>query len=163
MPSDDRIDRQLRAMALLSTLRTAAEVRHAIAERRAGRDPSGQEAKQPVRAYLYDAHRESTGLLLRLRTSLAVEADEGVALVHAFEDRMVLARAARVLHVAHQRLLSLYPEVTPEVVEAARLRQREAAQLAGASGPAFREALAGFTGRFATFLELLAKALQAPN
>src|SRR5690554_4310968 len=120
---------QLRAFALLSTLRTASEVRHAMAERRAGRDPSGQEEGQPVRAYLRAALPSLRGLLSRLRISLVVERDERVALVQAFEDRLTLARLARELHVVHQRLLSLYPDIPEQLVEEARLRQQEAERL----------------------------------
>lgn len=154
---------QFRAMVLLSTLRTAAEVRHAIEERRAGRDPSEQEAEQPVRAYLTGALDELRALAARLRVGLVVEPDERVALVRAFEDRLALARAVRTLHVVHQRLLSLYPAVPEALVEATRLRQREAERLAGADGAGFRTALALWLDRLGTLCEGLEKALRTAN
>lgn len=150
-------------MALLSTLRTASEVRHAMAERRAGRDPSGQERGQPVRAYLQAALPTLRGLLSRLRVSLVVERDERAAFVQAFEDRLALARLARELHVVHQRLLSLYPAVPEALVEEARLRQQEAERLAVAAGSGFSRMLTLWIGRTERFCEGLAKALETPN
>ena len=154
---------QLRAFALLATLRTASDVRHALAERRAGRDPSEQEDAPSVHAYLAAVLPELQGLVTRLRLSLVVVPDERVALVRAFEDRMVLQKLARELHVVHQRLLSLYPDVPEALLEAARLRQQEAERLAGAAGGAFGDVLAGWLDRAAAFFEGLAKALGRPN
>lgn len=170
MVPEDPTPGQLRAMVLLSTLRTAAEVRHAIEERRQGRDPSAQEAEQPARAFLAEATEELRALEARLRLSLAAEPEAHAALVRAFEDRLALARAARVLHLAHQRLLSLYAGRLPEaaaipeaLLEAVRLRQREAERLAVAGGPSFRRALALWLDRTAALCEALSKALQEPN
>lgn len=153
----------LHAMVLLSTLRTASEVRHAMAERRAGRDPSGQEESSPVRAYLRAALPTLQGLLSRLRVSLIVERDERAAFVQAFEDRLTLARLARELHVVHQRLLSLYPDMPEALVEEARLRQQEAERLAVAAGSGFSRMLTLWIDRTARFFEGLAKALEMPN
>ncbi|MEP0547156.1 MAG: hypothetical protein ABJF88_09495 [Rhodothermales bacterium] len=159
----DSNTQQLHVMALLSTLRTASEVRHAMAERRAGRDPSGQEDVQPVRDYLREALPTLRSLVSRLRVSLAVERDERAAFVQAFEDRLTLARLARELHVVHQRLLSLYPDVPPALVEEARLRQQEAARLAVASGSGFDRVLTHWLDRTSTFLEAMAEVLETPN
>jgi hypothetical protein len=153
----------LHVMALLSTLRTASEVRHAMAERRAGRDPSGQEESQPARDYLWEELPTLRSLVSRLRVSLVVERDERAAFVQAFEDRLTLARLARELHVVHQRLLSLYPDVPPSLVEEARLRQQEAARLAVASGSGFDRVLTHWLDRASAFFEALAKALETPN
>ncbi len=162
MPNDSDA-RQIHALVLLSTLRTAAEVRHALAERRAGRDPSEQEAAQPVRAYLRGVRPELGSLVARLRVSLIVEREERAALVQAFEDRLTLSRLARELHVVHQRLLSLYPEAPESLIEEARLRQQEAERLAVASGDSFEVLLTLWLDRTAGFLERLAKALDEAN
>ncbi len=154
---------QLRAMALIATLRTAAEARHAIAERRAGRDPSGQEDAAPVRAYLRGAREELGGLVTRLRVSLAVGRADEAALVQAFEDRMLLARAGRVLYVVHQRLLSLYPEVPEGLIEDARRVQAEAARTVELGEGAFQEAVGAWLPAAAGFLQDLAGALSTPN
>lgn len=154
---------QLRAFALLATLRTANEVRYALAERRAGRDPSEQEGAPGVRAYLAGVLPELRGLVARLRLSLIVAPEERVALVRAFEDRMALSRLARELHVVHQRLLSLYPGVPEGLVELARRQQAEAERLAGTSGDAFAPVLTAWLDRSDDLFEGLAKALAAPN
>ncbi len=161
--TDDSSASSLSALVLLSTLRTAVEVRHAIAERRAGRDPSEQEDAPSVEAYLREAVPALQSLLARLRISLVVERAEDAAFVQAFEDRLVLSRLARELHVVHQRLLSLYPAVPESLVEEARLRQQEAERLVAASGAGFERVLTQWVDRTAAFFEGLAKALDAPN
>jgi hypothetical protein len=159
----DSNTQQLHVMALISTLRTASEVRHAMAERRVGRDPSGQEDAQPVRDYLRDALPTLRSLVSRLRVSLVVGRDEGAAFVQAFEDRLTLARLARELHVVHQRLLSLYPAVPLSLVEEARLRQQEAARLAVASGSGFDRVLTHWLDRATGLFEAVEKVLETPN
>lgn len=124
----------LRTMVLLATLSTAAEVRHAVRERRAGRDPSGQEAAADARAFLAQSVAELQEMLMGLQASLVYttrEHDEAPlpGLVRRFDDLMKLGRAARLLHLIHQRLLSLYPAVPEEVVEETRLVQLQAARL----------------------------------
>lgn len=160
---DDASTPSFSALVLLSTLRTAVEVRHAISERRAGRDPSEQEDAPSVEAYLRGILPELQHLLGRLRLSLVVARADEAAFVQAFEDRLVLARLGRELHVVHQRLLSLYPAVPEELVEEARLRQQEAERLAAASGPGFERVLTGWVDRAAGFFEGLAKALKTAN
>ena len=75
----------------------------------------------------------------------------------------MLARLARELHVVHQRLLSLYPEVSETIVEEARLRQQEAERLAVAAGSGFRAVLGRWLDRTAGFLEALAQSLGVSN
>lgn len=141
----DSVLSQLQAMAMLATLRTAAELRHALDERRAGRDPSDQEAAASAQRHLAEARAELRALLVRLRVSLLlVERDEATALAQAFEDRMLLARAERLAHGIHQRLLSLYPAAEPDVIEAARTVRDEAARLAVSDEDDFPEALAAW-------------------
>jgi hypothetical protein len=138
--------RLLHSMVMLSTLRTAAGVRQSIDERRAGRDPSAQEAAHTARSYLRQAVADLAPLLVRLRMSLAIgpSDDSQAALVQDFEDRMALAVLARDLHVVHQRLLSLYPEVPEELVEDARLAQSAASRLIDAEDDRFRSGLRSF-------------------
>lgn len=114
----------LQSMTLLATLQTAMDVREAVEGRRAGSDPSGQEPPEVTRPYLRVAGQELQELHLQLLAGrlLALRADEAslAASVRRFDLLMKLRRVERLLHGAHQRLLSLYPEAPEEVVEEAR-------------------------------------------
>ncbi len=138
----------LETMAFLSTLTTAAEVRHRIRERRAGRDPSAQEATDFARHNLERTGREFQELLMRLHASLvrARFHDENrlAALLRRFDDLLKLNRAGRLLHLIHQRLLSLYPAVPEDLVERARLLEGECQTIGEAEDDAFLEALEAF-------------------
>lgn len=155
----------LSAMALLATARTAAEVRRSMLDRRAGRDPSGQEPEADVRADLATLVPDLRGLLLQLRLDLIVgdAGDDGAGLVRAFETRMGLSVLARDLHRLHQKLLSLYPDVSEEVVEAARQRQSESSRLLGLDGPGFPKLLRRTVDRALALLDDLAAALEASD
>lgn len=122
------------AVALFSTLATAADVSHTMRERRAGRDPSTQEADAVVRPYLRRAAGDLQARLMQLQAShlQAARADEEgyvAALVRRYHKLMALRRVERKLHVIHQRLLSLYPAVTEILVEDARLLHRQSETL----------------------------------
>jgi hypothetical protein len=93
---------------------------------------------------------------------LVVERREGEALF-AFEDRLALSRLARELHVVHQRLLSLYPDVPESLIEETRMRQREAERLASATGDGFERALTRWLDRTSTLFEGLAKLVEPAN
>lgn len=160
--TDDSSPGSIGALVLLSTLRTAVEVRFAIAERRAGRDPSEQEDAWSVEVYLREVLPELGSLATRLRVGLVVERSEGEE-VFAFEDRLALARLARELHIVHQRLLSLYPDVPEALIEEARLRQREAERLASATGDGFERALTRWLDRTSALFEGLAKLVESAN
>lgn len=138
----------LRSMVLLSTLSTAAEVWHAVKERRAGRDPSDQEAPAVAAPHLETGRRELQQMLVRLRASLvyARHRDEGETahLVRRFDDLMTLGRVGRLLHLIHQRLLSLYPAVSEALVEAARCLEGTCSRLGGADDAAFEDELGPF-------------------
>lgn len=146
--SNDDAQHVLPAMSLLASLSTAAEVRHGMAERRAGRDPAAQEETEVARPFLQEARRELHELLLRLRTGLAYEEDhperETVAAVRHFDRLMTLNRVARLLHVMHQRLLSLYPDVAEERLEEVRLLETRAKALLEESGDLFSQHLSHF-------------------
>ncbi|GIV60112.1 hypothetical protein GQ464_009255 [Rhodocaloribacter litoris] len=137
----------LRTMVLLASFSTAAEVWKDMIERRAGRDPAAQEAAGIVRPFLWDAARGVDAILLQLQGRLAClpAPDEPrlPGLVRRFEDLMALRRLARLLHLVHQRLMSLYPAVSETLVERARVLQRSAEALLEAGTP-FEDTLAGF-------------------
>lgn len=133
----------LQAMVLFSTLSTAAEVWHAARERRAGHDPSEQETPSFVRPFLRQAAGELQALLMQQQASLVQHTgaeDEGhlARLVRRYNDLMTMRRVMQHLKVMHQRLLSLYPGVTEELVEAARLLHEESSLLLGVDDEAFR-------------------------
>ncbi len=141
LPQDDsRAEAAVwQAMALFSTLATAADVSHALRERRAGRDPSGQEAETVVRPYLSRAAAELQVLLMqlqagRLQAERAAEEGYVAALVRRYHELMALRRAERKLHVVHQRLLSLYPAVDEALLEEARRLHRQTGALLDGEG-----------------------------
>lgn len=122
----------LRSMVLLASFATASQVWKKIAARRAGRDPSGQEPAAVVRPNLIEAGHEVGELVLQLRRSwlyISHQPEERLpALVRRFELLLTLNRLEGRLHLIHQWLLSLYPEVSEALIEAVRgLRDRAAA------------------------------------
>jgi hypothetical protein len=114
----------LESMTLLATLSTAADVHDAIAERRAGRDPSAQEPTPRAEAALKTAGDDLMDLLMQMmfgRVHLEHRAEaESAEVVRHFDLLMKLRRAGRLVHAMHQRLLSLYPDVSEELAEEAR-------------------------------------------
>ena len=138
----------LQTMVLLSTLTTASELRHALQERRAGRDPSTQETDEVVRPYMEVARLELQEMLMRLRASLAYAQhghdDEMTAVVRRFDDLMTLTRAATLLQTVHQRLLSLYPHVSEALIEEARVLQRTSRKVIEAEDASYMARLAPF-------------------
>ena len=113
----------LQSMTLLATLSTAEEVRESMAERRAGRDPSAQAPPDLAAARLHDAGETLMDLLMQLVLGQVPDRDDDEELAHAvrhFDLLMKLRRAERLVTTMHQHLLSLYPEVSEELVEEAR-------------------------------------------
>lgn len=156
-------DALLRTMALFATLSTAAEVWHAARERRAGRDPSGQEQPGPVLTYLAEVRPALDGHLMRLQAELVYahhhEDDHEATFVRRFEHLMTLRHVARTLQTVHQRLLSLYPAVDEALVETARALQGRAEALIDTEADAFFEALGPFLRRALAFTTDLQAAL----
>lgn len=145
------------AMTLFTSLTTAAEVWAAVAARRQGRDPSGQEARETARAFLREARGELLALLVRLSASLS-QSERGrethlATLVRRGSDLMLLQRAERLLHGMHQRLMSLYPEVPEEMVEEARRLRQEADELLDPENDAPGLALHHFTQQASIFCD----------
>ncbi|MEM6325788.1 MAG: hypothetical protein AAF791_01585 [Bacteroidota bacterium] len=123
----------LHALALVAAARTALEAARSIRERRDGRDPSEQEPPATARADLDALSSEIRGHVarLRLRSVIAHENRRQAArLAQAFEDRLLLDDLARDTRRAHQKLLSLYPDVSEAVVEEARIVADSATRLA---------------------------------
>jgi len=145
----------LRTMVLLASLATATEVWHAASERRAGRDPSDQEATRMARGYLLKAAASLETMLLSTRAGLAYaryQSEAGLpALVRRFEHLMTFAGMARTLQVVHQRLLSLYPAITETLVEEARLLHNACMALLDGDDDAFSEAAGVFVARMLDF------------
>lgn len=113
-----------RSMSLLTTLSSALEVAGAMRERRAGRDPSEQQATELVLPFLEEDAGEIEARLIAIRTShVADEQDVAlgrVALVRRMNNLLLLSGVARGLHLMHQRLMSVYPAVSEDLVEGAR-------------------------------------------
>lgn len=125
------------ALALVAALRTARAVAGAVADRRAGRDASAQEPPAVAARDLADLRGALAAHAVQLRLWAASPAptDPTARLVHAFEARLVADDAARALGTAHQKLLSLYPSVEPDAVEATRVLAADAARAVAADHP----------------------------
>lgn len=148
-------------MALLSTLSTAAGIVSAMRERRLGRDPADQQAPEVVLPSLAGEMRELTNYLVALRTSLVAaerEAEGRVALIRTLSDLILLGGFARNLHVVHQHLMSLYPAVEEDLVEAARYLHAACVRLTEHSDPS-HERLAAFIEEADDFLAVLRKSI----
>jgi phosphate uptake regulator len=141
----------LQSMTLLATLSTAEEVREAVDERRAGRDPSAQAPSSLATTRLHNARESLLELLMQLVLGrVPFERNEEGRLAHAvrhFDLLMKLRRAERLVKAMHQDLLSLYPEVSESLVEEARHVHREirglldTASAADDGGPALPDVL----------------------
>lgn len=155
----------LQSMTLLATLQTAMDVREAVEGRRAGSDPSGQEPPEITRPYLRVAGQELQELHLQLLAGrlLALRADEEslAASVRRFDLLMKLRRAERLLHGAHQRLLSLYPEAPEELVEEARTTHGVCRALLEAEEDAFLVHLSSLLRQLNAFAAHLHRTLSA--
>ena len=125
------------AMALVASARTALAAACAVADRRAGRDASMQEAPSTAAADLAVLAAEigTMAVQMRLRATVAEPETLAARLAHSFATRLLLADLTRALRTAHQKLLSLYPAVDAETVEAARLLAADAEREATAEGP----------------------------
>lgn len=114
----------LQSMTLLATLSTAEDVRRSVEERRSDRDPAAQEPALQAASSLRETGDEAMDLLMQLmlgRMHIAHQDEKPIAAaVRHFDLLMKLRRVERLLHRMHQRLLSLYPDVSEALVEEAR-------------------------------------------
>lgn len=167
LPDSDTPDEAavLQSMTLLATLQTAMDVREAVEGRRTGRDPSGQEPPEITRPYLRVADQELQELHLQLLAGhlLALQTGEEslAASVRRFDLLMKLRRVERLLHGAHQRLLSLYPEVSEELIEEARTTHGVCTVLLEAEEDAFLMHLPSLLRQLSAFAAHLHRTLSA--
>lgn len=163
----------LQSMALLATLQTAADVLSSVTERRAGRDPSAQEPASVAAPYLRAAAEELQQIHMQLLMSLvharraagggpledAARRRVAAAAVRHFGDLMKLQRAGRLLQGTQQRLLSLYPDVSEELIEEARFVQRLCEKLREAEPDVFASYLPLFLEHVLSLTEWLRREL----
>src|SRR5688572_24902115 len=120
------------ALTLVASLRAALMASRSVADRRAGRTLEVEEAPEAAGALGHACGRIRSSLTtLHVRIALHAPDDAAGALVQAFRDRLLAADLAADLVEAHRHLLTLYPAVAAEVVEAARLAAVDADRLAG--------------------------------
>ena len=135
----------LQSMTLLATLSTAEDVRRSIADRRAGHDPAAQEQPDVATAHLHTAGTQLMDLLMQLmlgRMHIAHQDERPLAaVVRHFDVMMKLRQAERLLHQVHQRLLSLYPDVSDALVEEAREVHADVYRLLDADAETLLDAL----------------------
>lgn len=118
----------------MSTLSAAIDLVHAMSERRRGRDPSAQEDRAVAAAYLRESADELEDQVLAIRASLVAGSDDSekdgvIRMSRRMNEVLILNHVARRLHVMHQRLLSLYPDVPEVLIEDARLLAARCARL----------------------------------
>ena len=112
-------------MTLIATLNAATEVKYRLDERKAGRDPSSQEDALFVIGFLVDAEEELRAMMMDLRASFLFYHDEREDIiafsVRCFSDLSRFHQASGLLQHMHQRLLSLYPAISEQLAEEARV------------------------------------------
>lgn len=144
----------VRSAVLISTLSAAMDVVRGMADRRRGIDPASQEEPGVARAFLQKTAEELAGHMIALRTGSVVRhapSGEGsVVLARRMNELMLLKQTAQLLHLMHQRLMSLYPEVGEDLIEEARLLETTCAALRDADDG---EDVGTFVGRLKEFLE----------
>ncbi len=98
-----------------------------------------------VRAFLEKALPELGNIWYQLLAyTVRPEKDEVAPEVRVFEWLMHVVRARRLLHRVHQRLLSLYPAISEDLLERVRMLELEAERLLEGSGSEHEEALVRF-------------------
>ena len=112
-------------MTLLATLSAATEVKYRIEERKAGRDASAQEDEAFAASYLQEAEDELRTSLVNLRAGFILHeyesSDTTATSIRRFSDLSQLHSMTSHLQRMHQRMLSLYPHISEELVEEARM------------------------------------------
>ncbi len=122
--TDDHELRLLPPMVLLATLATATTIWQRIRARRAGNDPSEQEATASVVPEMAHTLAEVQTHLMRLQTTLVqvqmTNELPGLTHIRHFDALLTRHRISSHLQALHQRLLSLYPAISAELAEEAR-------------------------------------------
>lgn len=164
LPDNDRAEAAVwQAMVLFSTLSTAADVWRQARERRAGRDPSIQEETPFVRSFLREAAGALQAALMQLQAS-RLQSERGeeeaiAALVRRYNELMLLRQIEQLLQVMHQRLLSLYPSISEDLAEQARMLHSDSRVLLGSESDVFVEDLGFFVHQALVFAGGLHRAL----
>ena len=112
-----------RIMTLLATLSAATEVKFRIEERKAGRDASEQEDEEFALSYLIEAEDELRTALVNVRAGFVLDdasADPIAKSVRRFSELSRIRSMCSLLQLMHQRMLSIYPQISEELVEEAR-------------------------------------------
>ena len=146
----------LHTMSLLSALSAAVEIASGMHERRAGVDPTEQEREDVARSSLLEERDVAQQALLQLRASLVIGQDEDndplAYSVRRFNQLQQFNRLIPLFQRIHQRLLSLYPLVSEELVEEAReMVQKTATIIDAAGGNRYHEEAGAFVERSSAF------------
>lgn len=129
--SQSEQNRLVRSLVLVSTISAAADVASGMVRRRRGVDPSEQENAGEAVVHLAVTVDELEDLLLALRATRALyhrdprETHEMFA--RGINEILLLNRLVGLLRTIHQRLLSVYPLVSEELIEEARVLELTAA------------------------------------
>lgn len=111
-------------MTLLASLSAATEVKYRIEERKAGRDASSQEDEEFATSFLLEAEDELRTSLVNLRAGFILyeyDSEDAVSTsIRRFSDLSQLQSMCSHLQRMHQRMLSLYPNISEDLVEEAR-------------------------------------------
>ena len=144
------------AMALVAAARAALGAARGITDRRAGRDASEQEDEALARADLraLASSVAELNVRLRLRVVAGTPGSEAAELAQAFEDRLLLDELAARLRLGHQKLLSLYPDVSEAIVETTRQLAADATRLSTADD--YERALPGVARDVADWVDAVA-------
>lgn len=128
----------LDAMTLYATLSAVSDWKRGAEARRNGRDPSFEQpasvAMPEVRRLITEWREQLAGLEVAVLLSAIAahppdvlppdiedpEADTGYLVAH-FHERMLVRQMTGQIHVLHQHLLSLYPNVSDHAIEKTRL------------------------------------------
>ena len=115
-------------------MRAALASARYVAERRAGRQDAVESTQGAEEAIVSTRGRlDAARSLLRVRLALGAPEEPTAALLQAFRDRLLAADIAADLAEVHRHLLTLYPAVEAELVEATRVSVAEADRAAGAT------------------------------
>ena len=150
-------------MTLLASLSAATEVKFRIEERKAGRDATTQEDEAFAVSYLLEAEDELRTSLVNLRAGFILQendAKDAFALsVRRFSDLSRLHGMCNLLQRMHQRMLSVYPHLSEELVEEARILIPQCESLLDLDDTAYRTKAPLFVQQALSFCDRLLESL----